>query len=217
MSDHRYRLGCLLLGAALMTGACGEAGSPASGTPAEPTGEWRTAGCELPRPARSATVGGIDMPLTPPSLAAAIARIDSGGRGEFAGSYAGIQVDQAQVLAIVHRVASPAFDDFIRISAEDTCVVVRDATHTLAELTGWQQRISADLSAWGGRGIRISSVGARHDGAGVEIGTQDVDRARRELPEHYGHAAPLVFVEQGPVTPMAGSASGPPAAPQPGG
>lgn len=196
-----------------MTAACGEP------DPGQPTGEWSTAGCALSRPAQFSTMGGSTMPVTPPALDAAMARIDSAGRGEFSGSYAGLEVDQRQVRAIVHRVPSSDFDDFIRTSAEDTCVVVRDAAHTLAELTGWQQRITADLPDWADVGIRISTVGARHDGAGVEVGTQDVERARRELAVRYGADAPLIFVEQGPVTPMPTPMplAGPPAAPQSGG
>jgi hypothetical protein len=155
------------------------------------------------------------MPVTPPALAAAMARIDRGGRTEHTDSYAGLEVDQQRVRAIVYRVPSAEFDDFVRNSAEDTCVVVRDAAHALAELTAWHDRIVADLRMWGDRGVRISTVGARHDGIGVEVGTPDVTRTRIELFTAYGRRAPLVFVEEGPVTPLTSPTV--PTVPQPGG
>ena len=221
MPDVHSRFGCLLLCAALVTAACGDPGRAADARRESPTGEWRTAGCEFSRTPQTMSMGGADVPVTPPSLAAAMARIDDGGRNRHNGSYAGLEVDQRLVRAIVYRVPSAEFDDFVRISAEDTCVVVRDAAHSIAELAGWQDRITADLAAWTAQGIRIASVGARHDGAGVEVGTQDVDLARQELPARYGAGAPLIFVEQGPITPLtsppAPPPSGPPVAPPPGG
>jgi hypothetical protein len=83
--------------------------------------------------------------------------------------------------------------------------VVRDAAHAVAELGAWQNRVVADLPYWTARGVRIVAVGSRHDGVGVEIGTRDFDRARRTLPARYGAEAPLVFVEEGPVTPLTSS------------
>lgn len=205
----------LLLGVLLMTAACGDPGGAAQ--PMEPglIGGWSTAGCEFHREPRTTTVAGTSMLVTPPELDAAIARIDRGGRDTYPSSYAGIEVDQQNVRAIVYRVPSAEFDEFIRDSARDTCVVVRDAAHALAELTAWHDRIVGDLPTWADRGVRISTVGARHDGAGVEIGTEDIERARVELPLTYGPHAPLVLVEEGPVTPLA-SPTVPPA-PQAGG
>jgi hypothetical protein len=209
-------LGPFLLAVVLVTGGCEPADLP---EPVGLTGGWATAGCELAREPRTVTVGGRPMLVTPPDLAAAMARIEAGGRDEFADSYAGLEVDQQHVRAIVYRVPSAAFDDFIRHRAEDTCVLVRDAAHPLAELTGWQERVVADLDAWAAEGVPISTVGARHDGAGVEVGTPDVARTRRALTSRYGRTAPLIFVEQGPVTPLSvpPRPPGPPAAPQPGG
>jgi hypothetical protein len=191
---------CLALGAILMIGGCGDPEDEAS-TPG-PTGGWSTAGCELARQPESLTVGGLTMPTTPAALEAAIGRIDQGGRNDFRDSYAGLEVDQDLVRAVVYRVPSARFDDFIRQAAENTCIVVRDAPHSTADLGVWHDRVLADLSFWTARGIRIVTIGARHDGSGVEIGTQDVDRARLELPARYGSRVPLVFVDQGPVRPL---------------
>jgi hypothetical protein len=198
----------LLLSAVLVTAGCDPPALP--GQPPEPglVGGWSTAGCAVPREPMSMTVGGTTMPVTPPELDAAIARIDRAGRDQHRDSYAGLEVDQAQVRAIVYRVPSAEFDDVIRYAAADTCVVVRDAPHALTELTAWHDRLVADLPYWAGRGIRIATVGARHDGVGVEVGTQDLARARVEFPFRYGRSAPLVLVESGPVTPLSSTGPG---------
>ena len=211
MRRCRCLLGGLLLGAVLMTGACQPPEVPEPGL----VGGWTTAGCEFTRTPETVTMGGRTLPATPAALAAAMARIDEGGRANHAASYAGLEVDQQRVRAIVYRVPSAPFDDFIRQAAEDTCVFVRDAPYSLEELTAWHDRVVTDLNAWRARGVRISSIAARHDGAGVEIGTQDVDAARRDMPRQYGRYAPLIFVEEGPVTPR--PSTGIPTAPQVGG
>jgi hypothetical protein len=131
---------------------------------------------------------------------AATGRIDSAGRADHADSYAGVQVGETGEI-VVHRVPSPAFDELVRQVAGDTPVRIRDAEHTLAELTALQERITADLPFWQARGIAISTVGARHDGSGVEVGTPDLDAARAALPEHYGDA-PVLLVRRGPVYPL---------------
>jgi hypothetical protein len=211
----RHWIGRVLLGAVLVTAGCDDPNLPGHAPQPALTGGWSTAGCEFHREPMSVTMGRVTMPLTPPELDAAMARIDRAGREQHPGSYAGLEVDQAYVRAIVYRVPSAAFDDAIRYAAEDACVVVRDAPHALTELTAWHDRLVADLPYWTGRGVRITSVGARHDGVGVEVGTQDLSQARVEFPGVYGPSAPLVLVESGPVTPLS-SPTGPPA-PQPGG
>ncbi len=201
MLRDRFRIVLgLLLGTVLMIGGCGD---PDDETMAPGAADgWRTAGCELARQAESIMVGTVSMPATPAALDAAIARIDEGGRGDFKDSYAGLEVDQQRVRAVVYRVPSAGFDDFIRQAAATACIVVRDAAHSVADLGVWHDRVLADLAFWTARGIRIATIGARHDGTAVQIGTQDLDRARLELPARYGSRAPLVFVAEGPVTPL---------------
>ena len=200
MYRDRLRIGlALALGGVLVTGACGDGevvDDPGS------VGGWRTPGCELVRVPEHIKVGDVLMPTTPPGLQAAMARIDKAGRGEFADSYAGLEVDQKLVRAIVYRVPTASFDRFVREAAGNACIVVRDATHSTRDLAAWHDRVLADLPFWGHRGIDIVSIGARHDGTGVEIGTGDVPRTRAELLDRYGQEAPLVFVEHGPVRPL---------------
>jgi len=148
------------------------------------------------------TVGDTVLPATPPALESVMAEIDRAGRGAHADSFAGLEVDQKQVRAIVYRVPSAAFDEFIRGSAGNTCVVVRDAPHSTKDLAVWHDKVLADLPFWTNRGIRIVSIGARHDGTGVEIATQDLHRADLELPARYGARAPLLFVESAPARPL---------------
>jgi hypothetical protein len=188
----------LLTGVVLMTAACGDP------LPSEPglTGGWSTAGCEFSRVPQSTVTGTTTIPVTPPELEAVIARIEKAGRADFADSYAGIEVDQQDVRAIVHRVPSAEFDDFIRQAAENTCVTVHDAAHTLADLTTWQNRLVNDLPEWTAAGIQIYTVGARHDGAGVEIGTADVRTTKDQLQARYGETAPFLYQEQPPVHPL---------------
>jgi len=143
-------------------------------------------------------------------LYAALARLDSAGRTDFPDVYAGLEIDERRGMAIVYRVPSAAFDDHVRRTAGGLPVELRDAVHPLASLTALQERITADLRLWAGRGVRINTVGARHDGSGVEVGTEDVAAALRDLPGRYGADAPIIVVEQGPVVPLpAADAPGP--------
>jgi hypothetical protein len=176
----------LALGVVLVIGGCGDASEQNQGPP---SAGWLT-------------VGNVTMPTTPPALQAAMDRIDRAGRGEFADSFAGLEVDQERVRAIVYRVPSEAFDDAVRQAAGHACIEVRDAPHSIDDLSAWHDRVLADLQFWTHRGIRIVSIGARHDGSGVEVGTTDVEKTRRELTARYGDRAPLIVVKQAPVRPM---------------
>jgi len=203
MYRSRFRIGCLaVLAAVLVIGGCADAAGeqPADGPGL--TGGWSTAGCEFLRLPEQMAVAGVAMPVTPAKLQAAMDRIDTAGRAQFSASFAGLEVDQENTRAIVHRVPSAAFDEFIRRAAQDTCIIVRDAPHSAVDLAVWHDRVLADLAYWTHTGIRIVSVGARHDGVGVEIGTQDLAKARTEIPARYGPDAPLLFLQEAPVRPL---------------
>ena len=195
------RVGGVALVVLLMIGGCGHVGEDKVDEPGL-TGEWSTAGCAVPRTPGQMTVGGVVVPVTPAKLDSVISRIDDVGKGEFAESFAGVEVDQERVRAIVYRVPSAAFDDFVRKAAEDACVVVRDADHSTKDLAVWHDRVLADLPYWTHRGVRVVSIGARHDGKGVEIGVREVEQARRELLARYGGTAPLIFTPADPVRPL---------------
>jgi hypothetical protein len=192
----------LVLGVALMIAGCGDTGDGEIVDSPGITGGWSTAGCAVERTPQHVTVGGVTMPTTPPKLEAVMSRIEEAGRSRFPDSYAGLEVDQEMVRAIVYRVPSGAFDDVIRKEAEDSCILVRDAAHSATSLAVWHDRVLADLPYWNHRHISIVSVGARHDGSGVEIGTGDPLRARTALLARYGSRAPLIFVPADPVRPL---------------
>ena len=200
MSHGRVRIG-VALGTLLMIGGCGHVGDDKVDEPGL-TGGWSTAGCAVPRTPAHMTVGGVAVPVTPAKLETVINRIDAAGKGRFAGTFAGVEVDPERVRAIVYRVPSAAFDDFVRAAAEDACVVVRDADHSTKDLAVWHDRLLADLPYWTHRGVQIVTFGARHDGKGVEIGVRDVEAARRELLARYGDEAPLIFMPADPVRPL---------------
>lgn len=191
MGRGRWTMG-LALGAVLVIGGCGDSGGGVD-MDSSPGGEWSTGGCGAARTAGQVTVGGLQ---------AVISRIERDGKAEFASSFAGVEIDQEQARAIVYRVPSTAFDDFIRKAAEDSCVVVRDARHSTKDLAGWHDRVLADLPYWTDRGLRIVSFGARHDGSGVEVGVRDVEEARSAMLARYGPGAPLIFVLADPVRPL---------------
>ncbi|WP_285472608.1 hypothetical protein [Actinoplanes sp. NBRC 101535] len=197
---HRDQAARMLAAVTLTLSATGCTGIGSAGRPDQggPLGGWRTAGCEFRRAPQYTVVGGIRLPTTPARLGATVDRIDKGGRERFGASFAGVEVDEMRVRAILYRVPSAGFDDFVRTNAEDSCIVVRDAAHGVGELGHWNDRVVADLAYWSDRGVRIVTVGSRNDGAGVEIGTHDLARARRELPARYGRSAPLVFVAENP-------------------
>jgi len=175
------------LGVLLMIGGCGHVRDDKDGKPG-PIGEWSTAGCAAPR--------------RPAELYSVINKIEAAGKGAFAGSFAGVEIDQERAQAIVYRVPSATFDEFVRRAAVDACVVVRAADHSMKDLAVWHDRVLADLPYWTHRGVRIVSIGARHDGTGVEIGVRDAVRARRELRARYGDRAPLIFRPADPVRPL---------------
>lgn len=170
----------------------------AGGDPMSPVpGGWSTPACEFSREPQSVPMGATTMPVTPPELEAVMARIDQAGRTTYADSYAGLEVDQQDVRATVYRVPSATFDDFIRQAAGSTCVTVRDAEHTQADLAVWQDRVTADLPELAA--ARIFTIGARHDGAGVELGVEDTTKAQDHIHARYGRSAPFLFQEQPPV------------------
>jgi hypothetical protein len=181
----------LVAGVALM-GACGEA---ADREPSTAAGEWRTVGCLAPRAGAASRLGDV------------LGRIERGGREQFAESFAGVEIDEARQRGIVYRVPSAAFDDFVRTAAADACIVVRDAAYSGKTLAGWHDRVLADLPYWSHRGVRIVTIGARHDGSGVEVGVRDVPPARSAMLARYGRDAPLLFESQEPVRPLPGEAS----------
>jgi hypothetical protein len=116
----------------------------------------------------------------------------------FADVYAGLVVDGQQARLRVYRKPSRAFDAWVDRAFDRDCVELQDAVHSIKELRQLQDRITADSTYWEDHGIRIIRIGTKVDGSGVEVGTNEVDRARAELPGRYGSDAPIVVVLAGP-------------------
>jgi hypothetical protein len=136
-------------------------------------------------------------------LHALTAHIDETGRAQHAASYAGIEIDESRAIATVYRVPDPGLDDFLAREAPGVRVI--DADHGLQELTLWHDHVVDDLTAWAENGVTISTVVARHDGSGVEVGTPDPGRARHEMLRRYGVKAPLIFTARPRPTLVVGS------------
>lgn len=115
----------------------------------------------------------------------------------FPAHYAGLELVAGQI--VVYRKPSTDFDQALQdlhLSAE---VVVRDAPYSAAELQPLVERIQGDFAYWRGLGVPISTVGARHDGTAVEVGTERPDQASRLFSQRYGTVPPAVAVRMGPV------------------
>ncbi|PZG16547.1 hypothetical protein C1I95_17290 [Micromonospora craterilacus] len=142
---------------------------------------------------------GATMYPTTDEMSQALDRIRQAGESTYRDTFAGLEVVPEEGYAIVYGVPSPEFEAFVRDAAQGQCVVLRNAAHSFAELNALQDRIMVDWDLWRTRGIDISSIGARHDGSGVEVGTLDVEKARAELPEHYDTDIPIIVEQAGPV------------------
>jgi hypothetical protein len=199
-------VGLLLIG--LVAGCAGQrrGGEPdapgQAGAPAPGNGEWQTDACATPRSPAVTHTAGATFPLSDERVDALINKVQADGERRFAAVFAGVEVVPEQVRMIVYRKPSAEFDAYLRAEAGEECVIVRDAAHTQAELAALADRISADMAYWRGRGIAINTVGPKHDGSGVEVGTQNVIAAEVELPRRYGTAVPINVVDQGPIRPL---------------
>lgn len=199
----------LIGGCADQRGGSGPGGSgpdpadQAAGASAAPAAaEWQTEGCATPRSPAVTHTAGVTLPLSDERLDALINKVQAAGEARFAAVFAGVEVVPEQVRMIVYRKPSAEFDAYLRAEAGGECVIVRDAAHNQAELVALVNRITADMAYWRARGIAINTVGPRHDGSAVEVGTQNVIAAQVELPKRYGTAVPIKVVDQGPIRPM---------------
>jgi hypothetical protein len=123
--------------------------------------------------------------------------VDQLGRERFPAHYAGLELLAGQV--VVYRKASTDFDQALRALHLPVQVVARDALYSAAELQLLVERIRGDSAYWQGVGVPINTVGPRHDGTAVEVGTEDPDQASRLLSERYGAVPPVVVIRARPV------------------
>ena len=160
--------------------AAGSNGSPgeAAGTPASPT---RDSGRE--------PAGGDVNDLAE--------RVERVALQRFPDRYAGLEISGDRL--VLYRKPSPQLDAAVRALSGEARLVLRDAPYSARELQRVRDDVLADADHWRRRGIVISSVAVKHDGTAVEVGTANVERARRELSQRYGATAPLEVVAAGPI------------------
>ena len=165
----------------------------------EAQGPQEPQGCPLVSPSPIVTAGATMWP-EPPGAHEAINEIQTAGLDRYRDVYTGVQVVPEAGYHIVYRVPSTKlsaeYDELIRRAAGTNCIVIRDARFSQAALTELQNRITDDFALWRGKGIQINTVFAAHDGSGVTVGTLEVDRARAEIPKHYGPTIPITVVEE---------------------
>ncbi|GAB4051412.1 hypothetical protein [Catellatospora paridis] len=178
----------------LATVLSGSAG-PRNGSPSGVDGQ-ATTGCASPAAAPSPIeTAGTTMYGSIGALDQALAEIQHAAEGRFADVFAGVLVVSEKGHAIVYRVRSAEFDAYAESVSGGQCLYLRDADHSQATLLALTMRISGDTAYWREQGIVVHMVGPRHDGSGVTVGVEQVERARVELPKRYGTQIPIEVEE----------------------
>jgi hypothetical protein len=121
--------------------------------------------------------------------------------GRFPAAYAGVALEPEHDRVVVYRVPSAAFDAALHADLPGAPLRVVDAAHPAEELNRLVTRIGAELPYWQERGVAVHVISPRTDGACVEVGVADPDRARPLFAERYG-AAPVRVVAADPVVPL---------------
>ncbi|OLB80218.1 MAG: hypothetical protein AUI14_07505 [Actinobacteria bacterium 13_2_20CM_2_71_6] len=165
-----------------------------------PDGMLRTDGCATHTSPPAMTIDGTPQPANQNDLAALAGRVQPYADAHFADVYTGLELRSETDRIRVYRKPSAAFDAWIVKEFARDCVEVVDTAHNQRELQALADRISADMAYWQAQRLPINSVGASIDGT-VNVGTTEVDRARRELPQRYGTDIAIVVVFQGPIMP----------------
>ncbi|MEU8380865.1 hypothetical protein [Streptosporangium sp. NPDC048865] len=185
---NHIRTTATVLGAALCLAttmaACAAPGGDTAASPEGPTPP-------VPRPAAASSTptGQAEAPFLAD-------RVSEYLRRTYPDQYAGTTVDGSKL--IVYRVPSSALDSALRSRFPAVLVELRDAAHSARRLEALARRIIDDIDYWTRRGVPVTTVAARFDGAAVEIGTTDLRKAAAELPERYG-PVPLRFTEASPA------------------
>jgi hypothetical protein len=136
-------------------------------------------------------------------MAQAQARSDAAAQVERLGAahadqYAGVEVGADGL--VVHRKPGGGFDEAVRAALTGVTVSFRDATHSRVELAALADRILADRDYWKAQGVPLWTVGARHDGTGVEVGTPAGRKLLAGARKRYGDAPIIVLPMDAPPT-----------------
>jgi hypothetical protein len=124
-------------------------------------------------------------------LTEAATRVETLAAAGHGGYYAGLEV--AAPGLIVYRIPGDGLDGAVRAALPGVPVSFRDAPHSRNELTELAQRLLADRAYWAAQGVELWTVGARHDGTGVEVGTPAGDKLLAGAPVKYGPVPIIVM------------------------
>jgi hypothetical protein len=140
------------------------------------------------------SIGGTPQPANQNDLVAVADRVQPYAQAHFATVYTGLELHSEQDRIRVYRKPSADFDAWLVREFARDCVEVVDARYSEKELAALADRVSGDLPYWQAKGVPVNLVSAKVDGSGIEVGTTDVERTRRELAQRYGPDAPITVV-----------------------
>ncbi|MEV4415045.1 hypothetical protein [Catellatospora sp. NPDC049609] len=192
------RTATLLLLGVVLAGCGGSAGAGA------PTLDGPgTSGCGADRPTPSPIeTAGATMYGESAVLGEALTALAQSGEGRFRDVYAGVEVVPEHGYAVLYRRPSAELDAYAEQVAKGECIYLRDAAFSHAELLELTQRIVADMGYWKERGIAVHLVGPKHDGSGITVGVEEVEKAQAALPERYGLRIPITVEPGGAPVPL---------------
>jgi hypothetical protein len=140
----------------------------------------------------TAAAGAGTTDLTP-----AATRIEQLCQSSFSDRYAGLELEDGQI--VVYRMPSAQLDSAVRRLGTGASVVFRDAPYSARELAAVRDKVQQDIAYWQRQGVVVSTLAVNQKGTAVEVGTAQIDRARREFPRRYGPAPRIEVVTVGPI------------------
>lgn len=111
---------------------------------------------------------------------------------DFASSYAGLELqqptgpaDKTPYALVIYRIPSPGLDAAVRRALPTTNVVFKNAKYNALDAQQTVNKISADVSYWQSKGLRINVYGPWLDGR-VQIGIDDPAKWTAAIAARYG-------------------------------
>jgi hypothetical protein len=124
-------------------------------------------------------------------------QIGTRGEADFAAVFAGARVGDEGVE--VYRKPSVEFDAWITSTFAASCVIVRDARFSAADLAKRYQQVNDDNVYWSEQGVHVNSVSSDFVRGVVIVGTQEVDKGKPLFAARYGDGPPVELVNEAPA------------------
>jgi hypothetical protein len=153
------------------------------------------------------SIDGTPQPANQNDLDALAGRLQPYARAHFADVYTGLELRSPQDRIRVYRKPSTGLDAWVVREFAADCVELVDARYSATELAALVDRVTADLPYWQAKGVPVNVVSSRIDGSGIEVGSTDVERTKRELELRYGTDIPITVVYAEPAVPAPGVAT----------